>query len=99
MDRALVFVGFMGAGKSSAAADVAAARGGPALDADTEIERRAGASIAELFASEGEAAFREREQETVLALLAGAADGPTHELLSCKPPYTWYGSSPSTLTW
>ncbi|MEJ7716493.1 MAG: shikimate kinase [Thermoleophilaceae bacterium] len=67
---ALVFVGFMGAGKSSAARAAAAALGVEALDSDREVERELGEPIESLFDREGEAAFRAREEEVVLGLLA-----------------------------
>lgn len=67
--RALVFVGFMGAGKSSAARTVAAELGTEALDSDRELERELGETIEAFFEREGEPAFREREEQTVLALL------------------------------
>src|SRR4051794_22822199 len=69
---ALVFVGFMGAGKSSAARAVAAKLGVDTLDCDTELERELGTSIEAFFDREGEAAFREREEEAVLRLLGSA---------------------------
>jgi shikimate kinase/3-dehydroquinate synthase len=72
---ALVFVGFMGAGKSSAARAVAAELGVDALDCDAELERELGTSIAEFFDREGEAAFREREEEAVLRLLDSCEGG------------------------
>ncbi|MBJ7329040.1 MAG: bifunctional shikimate kinase/3-dehydroquinate synthase [Solirubrobacteraceae bacterium] len=75
MARALVFVGFMGAGKSSAARDAATRLGVEALDADIAIERDAGASIAALFERDGETGFREREERVVLELLDAATDG------------------------
>jgi len=62
---ALVFIGFMGAGKSAAARDVSAALGVDAHDADALLETDAGRSVTEIFASEGEAAFREREGRVV----------------------------------
>lgn len=65
----------MGAGKTSAARDVAARLGTDPLDADAEIELRAGASIAAIFERDGEAAFRELEERVVLELLDRAADG------------------------
>jgi shikimate kinase/3-dehydroquinate synthase len=65
----------MGAGKSSAARDVAQRLGTEPLDADAEIERRAGASIATLFARDGEAAFRELEEQVVLELLDRVQEG------------------------
>ncbi|MEJ7658032.1 MAG: shikimate kinase, partial [Thermoleophilaceae bacterium] len=68
--RALVFVGFMGAGKSTAARAAAAALGQPALDADALLESELGESIESFFEREGEAAFRAREEEVVLGLLA-----------------------------
>jgi 3-dehydroquinate synthase len=66
---ALVFVGFMGAGKSSAARAVAAELGVEALDSDWELERELGEPLESFFDREGEAAFRAREQEVVLRLL------------------------------
>ncbi len=67
--RPLVFVGFMGAGKSEAAAAVGDALEEEALDADAEIERELGHSIADHFRHQGEASFREVEQRVVLELL------------------------------
>jgi 3-dehydroquinate synthetase/shikimate kinase len=66
---AIAFVGFMGAGKSNAARAAAAALGEEALDADEEIERELGEPIASVFERDGEAAFREREEELVPRLL------------------------------
>ena len=67
-ERKLVFVGFMGAGKSKAAK--AARRAGlRAVDADHELERRLGQPIAAFFAAKGEVEFRRREAELVRALL------------------------------
>jgi len=70
---ALVFVGFMGAGKSTAVRTAAAALGVEALDSDRELERQFGETIESFFDREGEAAFRAREEEVVLELL-GRAD-------------------------
>jgi shikimate kinase / 3-dehydroquinate synthase len=66
---ALVFIGFMGAGKTSAARAAAGALGARATDADHEIERRLGTTIEEFFAAHGEAAFRAFEEEVVARLL------------------------------
>jgi shikimate kinase / 3-dehydroquinate synthase len=68
--RALVLVGFMGAGKSSTARMLAAELGVQALDSDREIERELGEPIADFFDREGEAAFRACEEEVVLRLLS-----------------------------
>jgi shikimate kinase / 3-dehydroquinate synthase len=67
---ALVFVGFMGAGKTSAARSVAAALDTQPLDSDRELEHRLGEPIESFFDREGEHAFRVREEEAVLELLA-----------------------------
>ena len=66
---ALVFVGFMGSGKSSSARSVAAELGVQALDSDHELEAELGEPIESFFDREGEAAFRAREQEVVLRVL------------------------------
>jgi len=68
--RAIVCIGFMGAGKSTAAASAASVLGTEAIDVDRLIERRLGKSIAEVFAQDGEAAFRAAEEQLTLELLA-----------------------------
>lgn len=57
----IFLIGFMGAGKSTAAKSLHALTGMPILEMDSEIERRAGMKIPEIFASRGEAAFRRME--------------------------------------
>jgi shikimate kinase / 3-dehydroquinate synthase len=66
---AFVLVGFMGAGKSSGARKLAAELGSEALDSDRELEAELGEPIEAFFDRAGEAAFREREERTILALL------------------------------
>ncbi len=51
----------MGSGKSTIASLLAVRSGRRHVELDAEVERRAGRSIGELFASEGEAAFRDLE--------------------------------------
>jgi len=67
--RNLALIGFMGAGKSRAAAVVAERLGWKVLDADAEIEREAGKPIREIFADEGEPAFRALEERVAMRLL------------------------------
>jgi shikimate kinase / 3-dehydroquinate synthase len=67
---AIVLVGFMGAGKSTGARSLAAELGGQALDSDRELEQRIGEPIESFFDRQGEAAFREREEEVICELLA-----------------------------
>lgn len=62
-DGHVVLVGLPGAGKSTVGRAVAKVLGRPFLDFDAEIERRTGQSVAQLFATEGERAFRRREVE------------------------------------
>ncbi len=71
---AIVFIGFMGAGKS-AALDAARAAGLETTEADELIERELGTPIADAFERDGEAAFRAREAEVAGALLEGAEGG------------------------
>jgi shikimate kinase len=54
-------VGMPGAGKSVVGRELAGRLGVPFIDLDTEIEHEAGSSVADIFAAEGEAAFRARE--------------------------------------
>jgi len=59
MDRRnVVLTGFMGTGKSTVGRLLADRLGRPFVDVDAVIESRAGTSIAELFRTRGEAAFR-----------------------------------------
>lgn len=69
---AIVLIGFMGAGKSTAARELAQALGVQPRDSDALLERELGHSIAEEFESAGEAAFREREERVVVGMLAAA---------------------------
>jgi 3-dehydroquinate synthetase len=89
LDRHLVLVGFMGAGKSTVGAEVARRLGRPFVDVDAEIERAEG-PIGEIFAARGESEFRQleakvfseaatRSSPAVIALGAGAVE--TRELL------------------
>jgi shikimate kinase/3-dehydroquinate synthase len=66
---AFVFVGVMGAGKSTAARAAAAELGVEPRDSDRELEQVLGETIESYFDREGEAAFRAREEEVVLDLL------------------------------
>jgi shikimate kinase/3-dehydroquinate synthase len=71
---ALVFIGFMGAGKSTA---LAAAReaGLPTTEIDTLMEEAFGKPIRQAFEEDGEDAFRAREAEVVGSLLEEADGG------------------------
>jgi len=64
-DVNLYLVGFMGTGKSTVGRAVAHKLGFNLLDSDHEIERQRGKTIPEIFAAEGEPAFRVMEREFV----------------------------------
>ncbi|HEY8584305.1 MAG TPA: shikimate kinase, partial [Capillimicrobium sp.] len=74
--KAIVFIGFMGAGKSSAAREAATALGVRAADTDRIIEERLGCSVEEAFRRHGEAGFRAEEERVCVEVLdrAGAGD-------------------------
>lgn len=61
----LYIVGFMGVGKSAIGRKVARELRYKFIDSDHAIEKKAGAKIAEIFAHEGEPAFRGMEREFV----------------------------------
>ncbi len=70
--RSVVCIGFMGAGKSTAARSAAEALGTTAIDVDHAVEQRLGKPIADVFAKDGEAAFRAAEEQLTLELLGTA---------------------------
>ena len=69
--RSIVLIGMMGVGKSSIGRRLGARLGLAFVDADAEIERAAGMSIADIFARHGEAAFRSGEARVIARLLSG----------------------------
>ena len=66
----IYLVGMMGAGKSAVGRPLAQSLGYRFLDADDAIEQVAGRTIPEIFASDGEAGFRDLET-AVLGQIAG----------------------------
>ena len=71
IDRPIVLVGLMGAGKSTVGRRLARRIGLPFVDADEEIERAADHSIAEMFERFGEASFRDGERRVIARLVDG----------------------------
>lgn len=63
--RGLVLVGFMGSGKTVVGREISERLGVEFLDLDDRIERSAGMSVREIFATRGEPAFREMEREAI----------------------------------
>jgi shikimate kinase len=64
-----VLIGMMGAGKTTVGRRVAAHLGRPFADSDATIEQQTGRTVAQIFADEGEAAFRSLETEVLRAVL------------------------------
>jgi shikimate kinase len=69
----IVLVGFMGAGKTTVGTLLAARLGLPFTDSDHAIEQRAGRSVRQIFAEDGEPAFRALEHQVITELLDGPA--------------------------
>lgn len=67
--RSIVLVGIMGCGKSTVGKRLAHRLGLEFVDADTEIERAANMSVAEIFAEHGEPYFRSGEERVIARLL------------------------------
>ena len=100
LNKHLVLVGLMGAGKSAIGRRVATAIGARFLDADREIEVAAGMKIPDIFESRGEEEFRDGERRVIARLLdeaplvlatGGGAfiDDETRALLAEKATTVW----------
>lgn len=104
----LFLIGYRGCGKTSVGRALAALLGWPWLDADVELERRAGKSIKQIFADAGEIAFRDLESAVVadlarcdrhvLALGGGAVvREENRQALAGRGKVIWLMASPETL--
>lgn len=69
LNKTVVMVGMMGAGKTAVGRSVAAKLGVPFLDSDAAIEEAANLSVPEIFQRDGEIFFRKRETEVIARLL------------------------------
>ena len=104
----ITLVGYRGTGKSTIAAALAGRLGWDAVDADFEIERRAGRSIRDIFESGGETAFRTAERQVMADLLAGhrhviaagggaVLDADTRREMTAAGPVVWLRASLETI--
>ncbi len=94
----IVLTGFMGAGKTTVGRLLADTLGWDFLDLDQHLEARAGASVEQIFAAQGEAHFRRLESsalanalsrsKTVIALGGGTPEQLTNRLLLEQTPGT-----------
>ncbi len=73
--RGVVCIGFMGAGKSTAARSLAEVLRSSPIDVDSVIEERLGKPIERVFAEDGEPVFRATEEQVTLELLNQAEPG------------------------
>ena len=71
LERSIVLVGLMGAGKSTVGKRLARRLELDFVDSDEEIERAADRSIAEIFDGFGEASFRDGERRVIARLIEG----------------------------
>jgi len=104
----ITLVGYRGTGKSTIAAALAGRLGWDAIDADTEIERRAGCSIREIFSAGGETAFRTAERQALADLLTGdrrvvaagggaVLDADIRSQMKTAGPVVWLRASVETI--
>ncbi len=104
----IALIGYRGTGKTTVAKLLAKQLNYAWIDADVEVEQRAGKSIAEIFRTSGEEAFRDLETEvvaelcqrkqTVLALGGGAILRETNQkcLAQCQQ-IIWLQASAETI--
>jgi len=95
----LALIGYRGVGKTTVARLLALKLGWEWIDADVEIEWRAGKNIAAIFADDGEAAFRDLEsqvvadlaqrRDVVLALGGGAVLRPANRQALAATTMIW----------
>jgi shikimate kinase len=104
----IILIGYRGTGKTTLAAPLAERLGWTAVDADVELERRAGRSIREIFDVSGEPEFRRLERETLIELLGrqqlviaagGGAilDPDTRRDFQAAGPVVWLRASVDTI--
>ena len=106
--RNIVLVGMMGVGKTTVGRRLAPKLGLPFYDADEEIEKAAGMSVAELFRLHGEASFRSGEAKVIERLILGEPhvlatgggallDQGTRALIAAKSISIWIQADPETI--
>ena len=107
-DRHFALVGLMGAGKTSVGRLLALRLGLPFHDSDETVAHAVGLSIGELFARQGEPAFRALERSALARILAGersviatgggaVTESETREALRGQAFTIWLDASSATL--
>jgi shikimate kinase len=106
--RPIVLIGLMGVGKTTVGRRLAARLRLPFVDADAEIEKAAGMTVAEIFERFGEAYFRDGERRVLARLIDGApkviATGGgaflnenTRQLILTETVAVWLQAEPAVL--
>ena len=104
----IVLIGYRATGKTTLARHLAQRLGWDWIDADVEIERQAGKSIAKIFAEEGEPAFRDLEAEVIADLcrsprlvIAAGGGAPLREesrkIMREEGKVVWLTARPGTI--
>jgi shikimate kinase len=104
----IVLIGYRATGKTTLARLLAERLGWQWIDADVEIERRAGKSIARVFAEDGEPAFRDLESQVIAdlcqreRLVVAAGGGATvrpqnREAMRANGRVVWLTAAPGTI--
>ena len=104
----VTLIGYRATGKSTVAAPLAERLGFDWVDADVELEQRAGRTIKQIFDTDGEPEFRRLERETLVALLqrediviaagGGAPMNPeTFRDFQAAGPVIWLQASADTI--
>ena len=106
----LVLVGMMGTGKTTVARVLGDRLGRPVLDSDAVIEARTGRTVREIFAADGEPAFRALETDvlrealasptpSIIAAAGGVVLSPTNRALlkESGARVVWLCADPATL--
>ncbi len=109
MTRRILLIGMMGVGKSTVGRLTASTLGWGYLDSDAEVESETGLTVPELFARDGETAFRDAEAralrqacagtaQVVVSVAGGAVLRPANRrLLSSSGTVVWLRARPETL--
>jgi shikimate kinase len=105
----ILLVGMMGCGKTTTGALLARRLGWDYRDSDADVEALTGRTVPEIFASDGEAAFRKaeaevlanactRERPTVIAVAGGAVLNADNRTLICQcGTVVWLRAEPQRL--
>ncbi len=109
MTRRILLVGMMGAGKTTTGLLVARRLGWGYRDSDADVESETGLTVPDLFARDGEAAFRRAEADVLAAACAEGApsvvsvaggavlSADNRRLIAASGTVVWLRARPETL--